>query len=124
MNEQKLLELKSYNPAALIDEVTDLLDLKNDRALAAALNIGAPSICKIRSKVAAITPNILIRMHDLTGKSLDELRAMGGIPKTNFDPGTTKKDSAHVGGEHAISDIAASVAEEQAMNDDFQEVQA
>lgn len=123
MNEQKLLELASYNPAVLLDEVTDLLNLKNDRALAMALNIGAPAICKIRSKHAAITPNILIRMHDLTRKSLDELRALGGIPKTNFEPPKPTKKEAWAGaGEYAMADIADSAAE--VVDADFEEEKA
>lgn len=82
MKVNNFLENADYNPAALLDSVIDDKKLRNDSNLARMLGVGAPAICKMRSKQTQITADLLIRMHDATGRSLDDLRATGGIPKT------------------------------------------
>ncbi len=85
-----LLKVEGYNPGALLDCVIDQAKLRTDSALARAVGTGAPAICKIRGKHAQVTPDLLIRLHDLTGRSIDELRGIAGIPKTRLS--VTKKE--------------------------------
>ncbi len=77
-----LLNIEGYNPGALLDCVMEQTKVRSDSALARALGTGAPAICKIRGKHAQMTPDLLIRMYDLTGRSIDELRNIAGIPKS------------------------------------------
>ncbi len=88
-----LLKVEGYNPGALLDCVIEQTKLRSDSALARAVGTGAPAICKIRGKHAQITPDFLIRMYDLTGRSIDELRNIAGIPKTKL---TLVKKAVHV----------------------------
>lgn len=83
-----------YNPGNLLDGLCNFLKLRNDAQLARALGVGAPVISKIRKRSYAVTHRLMIHMHDLTGISLDDIRAMGGIPKSNLT--LKKKGEPHV----------------------------
>lgn len=78
-----LLSIENYNPAALFEHVLDYTHTRSDAQLAKMLGVAPPAICKIRHKKVRMTADMLIRLHDATGKSLDELRGIAGIPKTN-----------------------------------------
>ena len=82
-----------YNPGNLLDGLCHFLKLRNDAQLVRALGVGAPVICKIRKRSHAITHRLLIHIHDVTGLTLDDIRAMGGIPKSNLHP--KKKEDEH-----------------------------
>jgi plasmid maintenance system antidote protein VapI len=73
------LENPGYAPAVLLDAVTDHFSLKNDAALSRALGLPPPVISKLRMKAVAITPAILLRIHDVTGFSISDMRAMLGV---------------------------------------------
>lgn len=88
------LQSPGYKPESLLDGLSNFLHLRNDAQLARALGVGAPVICKIRKRTHAITHRLLIHMHDLTGLSLDDIRAMGGIPTSNL--AQKKKDEENV----------------------------
>ena len=88
------LNAKGYNPSQLLDGLCNFLKLRNDAQLARALGVGSPVISKIRKRSYAVTHRLLIHMHDATGLSLNDLRQMGGIPKSNLHP--NKKDAEHV----------------------------
>ncbi len=74
------LHNETYKPGALFDDVMNMKGLRNDTQLANALGLGAPTICKMRKKHTQITADLLIRMHDVTGRTLDDLRTVAGIP--------------------------------------------
>ena len=85
------LNVKGYNPSNLLDGLCNFLKLRNDAQLARALGVGAPVISKVRKRSYAVTHRMMIHMHDATGWSLDHIREMGGIPKSNLNP-KTKED--------------------------------
>ena len=60
----------------LLDAVMAKLDLKNDAALARALEVAPPVISKIRHGRLPVGATILIRMHELTDIAIRELKAI------------------------------------------------
>jgi plasmid maintenance system antidote protein VapI len=73
----------SYSPATLLDAMLGRYELKNDAALARALQLPPPVISKLRSKQVGITPAILLRMHEVTGWAVSDLKARMGL-KSQF----------------------------------------
>ncbi|RJF99034.1 hypothetical protein [Noviherbaspirillum saxi] len=74
------LSIPTYDPNNLLDDLIEKLNLKNDAALSRALEIAPPVISKIRHRRLPIGASLLVRMHDMTGLQLNELRKMAGIP--------------------------------------------
>lgn len=72
----------SVNP--LIDHLIQQLELKNDAALARKLHMQAPAISKIRHGVLNVSGDVLVRIHDITGLSIDYLRNAAGMDKPNY----------------------------------------
>lgn len=81
-------ELKSqeftYNPAKLLDTLMARMHFKNDAALCRALEIAPPLISKIRHRHVPIGGPMLIRMHEISGMSIEELRACMGDRRSKF----------------------------------------
>lgn len=77
------LDNPEYSPAKLLDTMHERLQLKNDAALARLLQLPPPVISKLRLRQASITAAILIRMHDITGWSISDMRSLMGI-KSQF----------------------------------------
>lgn len=67
-----------FNENRLLDSVRQLLGVKNDAALARALQVAPPVISKIRHGKAGISGDMLIRMHEETALSIRELRTLMG----------------------------------------------
>lgn len=85
---QKAVEADNphYNPGTLLDTLTDLLGARNDRHLADKLS-GQPSqICKIRKRRVSVAPALLISMHEETGLSIRQLRALMGDFREHTGP--------------------------------------
>lgn len=78
------LDYETYDAEHLLDSVIDKLDLKNDAALAQALEITAQDILEIRAMRKPIDAALLIRMHELTGLDIDRLRHMLGDRRQRF----------------------------------------
>lgn len=74
----KRIGTPSYNPANLLDEIIVRKGLKNDSALAKALSISPVMVSKVRASKLEISAGILLRMHDVTGISIAELRTLMG----------------------------------------------
>lgn len=68
-----------YKPANLLDFLCESFEWKNDAALSRALQLQPSIISKIRNKQAEVTPAILVRMHDVTKLSINELRELMGV---------------------------------------------
>lgn len=68
----------NYEPNSLFDALLKLLDLKNDAALARALEVAPPVISKVRHYRIPVGSALLIRMHEVTGKSVKELKTLLG----------------------------------------------
>ncbi|MFZ6720614.1 hypothetical protein [Undibacterium sp. Ji49W] len=83
-----LINLKSdkfkYDPNHLFDTLIKRLHLKNDAALSRLLDVAPPVISKIRHHRLPIGASLMISMHEASGLSIKELRALMGDKRENF----------------------------------------
>lgn len=79
-------ELK-YDPNHLLDSLLEHLRLKNDAALSRALEVAPPVISKIRHRRLPVSASILIRMHEVTGFTIRDLRFLMGDRREVFNVG-------------------------------------
>lgn len=73
------LDNPAYTPDKLLDAMHARLGLKNDAAVARLLELPPAVVSKLRRRQASITAAILVRMHDITGWSISDLRALQGL---------------------------------------------
>lgn len=73
-----------YNPDRLLDTLMDHLRLKNDAALSRALEVAPPVISKIRHRRLPVGASLLIRMHEVSGLSIKDLRYLMGDRRTKY----------------------------------------
>lgn len=73
-----VLPLGTYDPNHLLDTLLRKMQLRNDAALAKILDVGPPLISKIRHGRLPVGASLLIRMHEVTGFSLRQLRDIMG----------------------------------------------
>lgn len=59
---------------AFVDFLLERLALKNDAALCRELKVAPPIISKVRNGRMNVTPYLLLRVHEVTGLSVAELR--------------------------------------------------
>lgn len=62
----------------MLDRVSHLLQLKNDAALSRALDVLPPVISKVRHGRLDIGDTLIIRIHELTGLTVREIKAALG----------------------------------------------
>ncbi len=74
-----------YNPSNLLDALIKQLQLKNDAALSRALQVAPPVISKTRHKQLPVGASLLIRMHEISGLSIKDLRALMGDTRERFE---------------------------------------
>ncbi|HZX26994.1 MAG TPA: hypothetical protein VFF16_08005 [Telluria sp.] len=72
------MDQDGYNPNRLLDTLLERLHLKNDAALSRLLEVEAPTISKIRHGRLRVGAGMLLRMHEVTQLSIDELRNLMG----------------------------------------------
>lgn len=77
-------ENRDYNPDRLLDVLRENLRVKNDAALARMLEVAAPVISKIRHRRLPIGGALLIRMHEVAGLSITDLRFLMGDRRGKF----------------------------------------
>lgn len=65
--------------AHMLDVVLQQQNLKNDAALCRALEITPPTISKIRNGVQPLGFMLLVKLHEFTGMSTKEIKALAGI---------------------------------------------
>jgi transcriptional regulator with XRE-family HTH domain len=75
---------REYNPNRLLDALIDHLRLKNDAALARALEVAPPVISKIRHRRLPVSASLLIRMHEVTDLTIRDLRYLMGDRRQKF----------------------------------------
>jgi hypothetical protein len=75
---------ESYNPNHLLDILLGKMQLKNDAALSRALEVAPPVISKIRHHRLPVGASLLIRMHEVTGMSIRDLRDLMGDRRTKY----------------------------------------
>lgn len=71
-------------PSNLLDALIAHMGLKNDAALSRALDLSPPMISKLRNKTLPVSATVLVRMHDVTGLGICELRAFMGDHRRRF----------------------------------------
>jgi hypothetical protein len=76
----------SYNPNHLLDVLIGKLQLKNDAALARALEVAPPVISKVRHYRLPVGASLLIRMHEVTDMSIRDLRDLMGDRRDKYRP--------------------------------------
>jgi hypothetical protein len=81
-----------YDPNNLLDTVISHLELRNDAALSRILGVEAPVISKIRHRRVPVGASLLIRIHEVTEISIQDLRALMGDQRKCFRIGYSKKD--------------------------------
>ncbi len=75
----------NYDPNALVNSVICTLHLKNDFHLSKVLGISPSTIARIRYFQLPVSASILVRLHQETGLSVKELRAMMGDERKFFE---------------------------------------
>jgi hypothetical protein len=73
-----------YDPDRLLDSLIVHLGLKNDAALSCALEVAPPVISKIRHRRLPVGAAILIRMHEVSGLTIRDLRFLLGDRREKF----------------------------------------
>jgi plasmid maintenance system antidote protein VapI len=73
-----------YNPDNLLNSLLNRMQLKNDAALARALEVAPPVISKIRHRRLPVGASILIRMHEVSDMSIAELRQLLGDRRKKY----------------------------------------
>ncbi len=74
----------AYDPDRLLESLIGRLKLKNDAALSRALEVAPPVISKIRHRRLPVGASLLIRMHEVTDLSIEELRGLMGDRRGKF----------------------------------------
>lgn len=95
-----------YSPDRLLNTVREALQLKNDAALARKLEVPAPPISKIRSRRLTVGAGILIRIHEVTGLEIFDLRSLMGDRRSKLRIGKVR-------GRPVVADTKAAVSSPQ-----------
>src|SRR6188472_2411528 len=82
--EHEQIAQAEYNPDKLLDSLIEKLQLKNDAALARALEVAPPVISKIRHRRLPVGASILIRMHEVSNLPIRELRDLMGDRRQKY----------------------------------------
>ena len=77
-------EIRDYNPDRLLDTLLQDLRLKNDAALSRMLEVAPPVISKIRHRRLPVGGALLIRMHEVSGLNIADLRSLMGDRRQKF----------------------------------------
>lgn len=91
-----------YRPSHLLDTLQSLFGVKNDRQLAARLEVSAPLLCKIRSCKVDVPPHLLIHLHEETNFSVSELRALMGDYRPHSGPSAQHPTSAELSAQRTV----------------------
>lgn len=75
---------REYNPDRLLDALIDHLKLKNDAALSRALEVAPPVISKIRHRRLPVSAALLIRMHEVSDLTIQDLKYLLGDRRQKF----------------------------------------
>jgi plasmid maintenance system antidote protein VapI len=67
-------DARVQSPNHFLNHLVSHLKLKNDAALARFMDVAPPVLSKIRHKRLSVTASILIKAHDATGLSINQLR--------------------------------------------------
>ncbi len=79
-------ETGHLNPAALLDAVLYLKQLHTDAGLCRLLGVSAPYLSRVRNGRQPVGASMLLRLHEETGLSIKDLRALMGDRQPRFTP--------------------------------------
>ncbi|HTD05261.1 hypothetical protein [Undibacterium sp.] len=68
----------SYDPNRLLNTIKEKLQLRNDAALSKVLAVSRPLIWEIRRHTVPVGAWLLMRMHEVSQLSIEELRILMG----------------------------------------------
>ena len=60
----------------LLDELQKRFDIKNDRQLAAKLDVSTPVMSRVRNGKCAVSADIMIRIHEVFGLPIAEIKGL------------------------------------------------
>lgn len=72
---------EGYTPGVLLDYLKARFHIKNDATLAHRLLVPHPTVSKLRHRKLELSPALLLRMHEITGVAVEELRKQAGAPR-------------------------------------------
>jgi len=84
MDTKTLVDQLQYDPDNLLTALIRKLNLKNHAALARALDVEQTVISKIRHGKLPVSASMLIRMHEVTHLSIEDLRSLLGDRRSKF----------------------------------------
>lgn len=79
-----------YQPSRLFDAICKHRALKTDSELARLLGIGNAQICKVRHGVQPLSGQLLLRIHEVTGIDISQLKVLMGDRRSKQRPSRAK----------------------------------
>jgi hypothetical protein len=76
----------SFDPAHMLDHLRYRYRLKNDASLCRMLDVKPPLLSKIRHRKRSVCPSLIIRIHEVTGIRVQDLRVMMGDRRARMRP--------------------------------------
>jgi hypothetical protein len=73
-----------FQPGKLLDQLISHMGLRNDAALSRMLELSAPTISKIRRRALPVSATVLVQMHEVSGLTIRDLRALMGDHRRRF----------------------------------------
>jgi hypothetical protein len=92
----------TYDPNRLFDTLLRNMHLDSDEALCAALRIPSYLVSSIRRGEGSVAPSLLIRINELSGINVRELRCWMGDRRSEYRLG---EDSRHVAAQPANNGV-------------------
>lgn len=80
-------KLPEYNPERLLNVLRMNFRVKNDTALAHMLDIPPPTLSLIRRRKKQVGASLLIRIHEVCGIEISDLRCLMGDRRQKFRTG-------------------------------------
>jgi hypothetical protein len=84
MKPSDILNQPWYDPNNLFDTLIARMGLRSDASLSRVLNMPASLISNMRRRRIAVGLAILVRIHEVTGLSIKELRLLTGDERESF----------------------------------------
>ena len=106
--------LESYRPADLLDFLMQRVGLANDAALAHYLHIAPPVVSKVRSKRLCLSDSLIIRIHEVSGLSVAQIKAEAGIPVFAYAAEVIGRDRRSEGARRRAAERVAKSAQSTA----------
>lgn len=82
----------SCNHGPMLDALMLSLKVTTDAALSRKLMVPPPVISKLRNNKIGVSAGLLVRIHDVTGMSINKVRTMLGLPIPQPREGRTLKN--------------------------------